>query len=214
MVRRGLSSRRLVIIMFVLIFRVCDKSVSEPGYVAYAFFPTINKLRPWENHPFSVNSTAAFHSSKVVLASNSPIEQNSRSSSNIAASSDVEKLATTQVKYNHVLTSNNHGATSVLLIVKKNAGLTAALKENHNLPTFVDSPYPQHPTHEILECDHVLLIGGGISITGLLAYGLAHPNVKVAWGVKASNEALAREVQEPLGRVAKNNCRYRREIGC
>ena len=33
----------------------------KPGDVAYAYFPTLHPLRPWENHPFSINSTALFH---------------------------------------------------------------------------------------------------------------------------------------------------------
>lgn len=37
------------------------------GSVAYAFFPTLNPLRPWENHPFSINSTALFRSYRHAL---------------------------------------------------------------------------------------------------------------------------------------------------
>jgi predicted ferric reductase len=30
----------------------------KPGYHGYVYFPTLSPLKPWENHPFSINSTA------------------------------------------------------------------------------------------------------------------------------------------------------------
>ena len=38
------------------------------------------------------------------------------------------------------------------------------------------------------------VIGGGIGITGLIAWIHAHPNVKLAWSVKSSAEALVHEM--------------------
>ena len=177
--------------------------VTRPGYVAYAYFPTINKLRPWENHPFSINSTSAFQSYDGALISNSSSEHISRTSSDLANASDPEKSTATQIRSTQVYKNSNNGASGITLIVKKNAGLTAALKAHTNLLTLIDGPYPQHPVHEILECDRVLLIGGGIGITGLLAYIPAHANVKLAWSVKSSAEALVKEVRQPLSRVGE-----------
>lgn len=172
---------------------------SNPGYVAYAFFPTINKLRPWENHPFSVNSTAAFRSRTLAATLDSSSEHVSRSSS------DPEKTTGVEVAPVRAYNGTIDGEAGITLIVKKNRGLTAALKADHSLLTFIDGPYPQHPTLEVLECDRVLLMGGGIGITGLLAYIPAHPNVKLAWSVKSSAEALVREVEQPLGALSEKH---------
>ena len=78
------------------------------------------------------------------------------------------------------------GITDVTLIIKKNTGLTRLLKSYSRLLTMFNGPYPQNPSSKILQCDHVLLIGGGIGITGLIVWIYACPNVKLAWSVKSS----------------------------
>jgi hypothetical protein len=46
------------------------------------------------------------------------------------------------------------------------------------------------------------LIDGGIGITGLVPWIHAHPNVKLAWSVKSSTEALVKEIGIVLRDVA------------
>lgn len=94
------------------------------------------------------------------------------------------------------------GTTGVTLIIKKNLGLTRLLKSHGRLLTLLDGPYPQNPSSEILKCDHVLLIGGGIGITGLVHWIHAHPNVKLAWSVGPRAEALVTEMGVVLRNVA------------
>ena len=90
-----------------------------------------------------------------------------------------------------------------MLIIKKNTGLTRLLKSHSRLLTMLDGPYPQNPSSEILKCGHVLLIGGGIGITGLIVWIHAHPNVKLAWSGKSSAEALVHEMDILLRNMAE-----------
>jgi NAD(P)H-flavin reductase len=99
--------------------------------------------------------------------------------------------AAARVSHDPVTTFDNSGVT---LIIKKNSGLTRLLKKDSRMLTLLDGPYPQSPSSDILECDHVLLIAGGIGITGLLPWIHAHPNIKLAWSVKSSAEALVSEM--------------------
>ncbi|KAI9759018.1 MAG: hypothetical protein M1835_000480 [Candelina submexicana] len=166
--------------------------VSKPGYVAYAYFPTLSPLRPWENHPFSINSTTLFRSYKHTLEPTSASIGHSSSDE----SHDVEKPTgkVLEASMEHDATGSV-GTTGVTLIIKKSSGLTKLLKSHGRLLTMLDGPYPQHPSSDILRCDHILLIGGGIGITGLIAWTNAHPNVKLAWSVKSSAEALVKEME-------------------
>ncbi|KAF2433849.1 ferric reductase transmembrane component 4 [Tothia fuscella] len=171
---------------------------SKPGHVGYAFFPALNPLRPWENHPFSINSTSMFHSHRHSMIPE--LDSTHQSSSEDGRSIDKET--------GRVSTRPAHGSTplfdnsGVTLIVKKSGGLTKLLKQDARMVTLLDGPYPQNPNHGILECDHVLLIAGGIGITGILPWIHAHPNVKLIWGVKSSAESLVREMDVALRNVA------------
>jgi predicted ferric reductase len=170
---------------------------SKPGYIAFAYFPGVNPLRPWENHPFSINATSLFHSYKPALARGSPsigassndVENEEKSTGNVVQATVVQDA------------SGAVGTSGVTLIIKKNAGLTRLLKSNSRLLTLLDGLYPQSNGSGILKCDHVLLIGGGIGIMGLIAWTRAHPNVKLAWSVKSSAQALVKEMDVVLSDV-------------
>lgn len=189
---------------------------ARPGTVAYAYFPTLNPLRPWENHPFSINSTALFREySRSALAgkrtpsASASLEGGNSSPSDDNGHHDIEKLAgkvattssstspSTSEQQNHPSTpSSATGTDGVTLIIKKNSGLTRLLQSHARLMTLLDGPYPQHASTSILQTDRLVLIGGGIGITGLLAFTHAgHRNVKLAWSVKTSAAALVREVE-------------------
>jgi ferredoxin-NADP reductase len=76
--------------------------------------------------------------------------------------------------------------------------MTKSLKAADNLLTLLDGPYPNNPTESLLQCDRLLLIGGGIGITGLLPWLARHSNVKLYWSVKESAQALVQAVDGAL----------------
>lgn len=80
--------------------------------------------------------------------------------------------------------------------------MTKLLQQNASLLTFVDGPYRSNRTDAILKCDRLLLIGGGIGITGLLGYLINHANVKLAWSVGESASAVVKELDAVLADVA------------
>ena len=155
--------------------------------MACAYLTALNPLRPWENHPFSINSTALFRSYKHALAPTSTLSEHSLSDSGRDMEKQADNVLETSVVHDVDETGGTRGVT---LIIKKNTGLTRLLKTHSRLLTLLDGPYPQNPSSEILKCDHVLLIGDGIGITALIPWIHAHPNVKLAWSVKSSAEAL------------------------
>jgi predicted ferric reductase len=179
---------------------------SKPGHVAYAYFPTLNPLRPWENHPFSINSTALFRSYKHAFVPEPPKSvEVDHSSSDEGRAVDMDKdteKPSARVSHDVATTFDTSGVT---LIIKKSGGLTRLLKKDARMVTLLDGPYPQSPRTNIQECDHVLLIGGGIGITGLLPWIHSHPNIKLAWSVKSSHEALVRELDVELKNVAEKD---------
>ncbi|TVY42513.1 Ferric/cupric reductase transmembrane component 1 [Lachnellula cervina] len=166
---------------------------SKLGYIAFAYFPGLNPLRPWENHPFSINSTALFRRYQHALVPASPSLGHSPNEDRSA-----EKALQAVIVHDAAAAV---GTAGVSLIIKKNAGLTRLLKSNNRLLTLLDGPYAQSHGSEILKCDHVLLLGCGIGIMGLIAWTRAHPNVKLAWGVKASAAALIKEMDAVLSDV-------------
>jgi len=94
------------------------------------------------------------------------------------------------------------GSAGVTFFVHKRQGVTRLLQKQAALLTLVEGPYPNNPTDAVLKCDRLLLIGGGIGITGLLAWLNAHVNVKLAWSVKESAEAVVRELEVVLRGIA------------
>ena len=49
---------------------------------------------------------------------------------------------------------------------------------------------PNNQTNAVLKSDRLLLIGGGIGITGLLPFVWCHPNVKLCYSIKAAEKCL------------------------
>ncbi|KAK3064698.1 hypothetical protein LTS18_004778 [Coniosporium uncinatum] len=160
----------------------------KPGYYAYAYFPTLNPLRPWENHPFSINSTALFHSRKHSVP---------------APTSDAEKgSACAAMAQTQAVIDVRTGSAGVTFFIRKSTGVTRLLQKHVSMLALVEGPYSNNPTEAVLKCDRVLLTGGGIGITGLLAWLGAHPNVKLAWSVRESAEVVVRESETVLEGVA------------
>jgi predicted ferric reductase len=171
---------------------------SKPGHVGYVGFPTLHPLRPWENHPFSINSSVLFRSCRHALAPESSSDSMSDNSHTEGVSAD-DKAPRSPVA-RHI--SDPTTTAGVSFIIKKRTGLTKLLNTNARLLTILDGPYPHSANADALEADHLLLLGGGIGITGLLAWFSVHPNIKLAWSVKASDQALVDEMSTALANVA------------
>ncbi|KAI9101827.1 ferric reductase like transmembrane component-domain-containing protein [Phlyctochytrium arcticum] len=166
---------------------------ARPGQIAYAYFPTLDLKRPWENHPFSVVSTALMHAAPQSHLADSGKANNFHETmvvSHAGENADVKETTSNPV----ILVAESATTTGVTLIIKKSAGLTRFLKSDARLTTLLEGPYKQTPSSGILDSDRVLLIGGGIGIMGLLAWTRAHHNVKLAWGVRSEATALVQEV--------------------
>jgi predicted ferric reductase len=168
----------------------------KPGFHGYVHFPTLNKWTPWENHPFSINSTALLKSYK---------HRPQSLDHSLDSSSGSEK------RVSSVSESRAAGAPSttagLTLYVRKSTGMTRLLQKHESLLTLLDGPYVNNPAADVLSCDRLLLIGGGIGITGLLGFVHAHTNVKLAWSIKASDEAIARDLDGFLQNVVDREIR-------
>ena len=172
---------------------------SEPGKHVYTFFPTLNPLRPWENHPFSVLQTA-------LLRPSCPSQSLDTLSRTVESDhTDMEKHNgfTSQVKS----TPDRGLFTGLTLLIKKSTGMTKYLKAHNDLLVFLDGPYPNNSSKEVLRCDRLLLIGGGIGITSLLPYAANHWNVKLYWGVKETARCLVEAVGRSLSGIAERDVR-------
>jgi NAD(P)H-flavin reductase len=83
--------------------------------------------------------------------------------------------------------------------------MTGLLKPQANLLTLIEGPYPTNPTKATLQSDRLLLIGGGIGITGLLTYTSCHPNFKLFVGVKTIDEELVTSLQPMLDEIREKH---------
>ncbi|KAK6336195.1 hypothetical protein TWF696_001758 [Orbilia brochopaga] len=187
---------------------------SEPGKHVYTYFPTLHPLRPWENHPFSVLSTALLQpcvsNSDGVSGSQDSIErvEEPRSSSG----SDVEKNEAFKSQVQRVSQRIHRATVGLTIYVKKSTGATKLLGANDSLLTFIEGPYPNNSTTEVLRCDRLLLISGGIGVTGLLPFVNNHWNVKLAWSVKESARCLVDDLQPALDSIRDKDVRIGRRL--
>lgn len=179
---------------------------AAPGMHAYVHFPTLNKWRPWENHPFSINSTTSFYPwrNHEVFLETDTNEGN--------LSNNPQKAAEKPLAFSSTVNKQFQTTAGISLLIKKNTGMTHNLKEHSRLLTFLDGPYPKYSSKEVLKCDRVLLIGGGIGITGLIAWINVHPNVKLAWSMKAASGALIDELEPVLQSPAQKDVLVGRRI--
>ncbi|KAI2633203.1 ferric reductase like transmembrane component-domain-containing protein [Hypomontagnella submonticulosa] len=164
----------------------------EPGHHAYAYFPTLNPLRPWENHPFSIIQTAMLHSRKHLIGTSELIQHNSSDAKDIEAGMSKRTEVTTVPK----------AVDSITMYIKKHSGITKYLRTHASLPVLFDGPYRGNAKEGVLKCDRVLLIGGGIGITGLLMWANAHVNVKLAWSLKETSKSLEEDLAIALDNIA------------
>ena len=174
---------------------------SEPGTHVYAYFPTLNPLRPWENHPFSMLPTALL---QTPFPRPSLENVGSTAGSEYADGEKRDRLMT-RVKN----TSGSRTTAGITLFIKKSTGMTKSLRKHDGLLTLLEGPYPNNATQTVSYCDRMLLIGGGIGITGLLPWVVNHSNFKLCWSVKETVEHLITAVDGVLcgiSTVTRNGC--------
>jgi hypothetical protein len=174
---------------------------SEPGKHVFCYFPTSTPWRPWENHPFSVLSTALLHHEQSLGSASE-----SRGPVSLAShDADVEKNHTLNPQVTAL--ESRPMANGLTLYVRKSTGLTKSLRKAASLLTMVEGPYPSNHNKEVLRCDRLLLISGGIGITGILPFANNHWNVKLAWSVKESARCLVEDLNGALNQIRDKDVR-------
>ena len=188
---------------------------AEPGKHAYVFFPTLSPLRPWENHPFSIVPTPLLqrssHRCNQPLLTDGLEEASKKQCVSIREKElDAGSLERGRETNTTLDVRPGPGAT---LFIKKSTGVTRHLRAHAALLVALDGPYSNSSsTREVLRCDRILLIGGGIGITSLLPWVARHWNVKLCWGVKESARCLVDAIAEPLSAIAEKDVRVGRRL--
>ncbi|KAF1984279.1 hypothetical protein K402DRAFT_406240 [Aulographum hederae CBS 113979] len=176
---------------------------ATPGRHAYAHFPLLSKLTPWTNHPFSIIPTAMLQPRKSPTSSSSDGDASSASSQ----TRDVEKSMGAHTTTTTITSPQPATTAGVSFYIKKGTGCTRHLRTTTSLLTLLDGPYPSSSPSAILKCDRLLLIGGGIGITGLLPWATAHPNVKLAWSVKEEAQCVVDDLATVLKGIRERDVR-------
>ena len=186
---------------------------SQPGKHVYVYFPTLHPLKPWENHPFSVLQTATLSKPPHARVDSSDHDNHHQSSTERPSydQHDVEKtdsVSLPNAKEEVVMRNTRPDDIGLTLYIRKSSGATKNLAAGDNLLTLVEGPYPSSgSTRDILRCDRLVLIGGGVGITGLVPFFTSHRNVKLAWSLKESARCLLEDLHVPLGTVADKDVR-------
>ena len=187
-------------------FRIDVPGISwgyEPGKHVYLYLPTLNKTRPWENHPFSVLPTA-------LLSPRSTINQCPPSMEGASEIIDAEKGSGTIFTAQPI--SHRSPTAGLTLYVRISNGMTRTLRTQKNVLTFLEGPYPNNSTSAVLRCDRLLLIAGGIGITGILPFVQNHRNAKLAWGMKESARCLLNDLKTTLDEFNDTDVRIGRRL--
>ncbi|KAF2673998.1 hypothetical protein BT63DRAFT_461654 [Microthyrium microscopicum] len=175
---------------------------AEPGKHVYVYFPTLHPLRPWENHPFSILQTAMVQPMQPNIASTT---HSHSSVERLDDHHDVEKSRSVKPTTKSLV--QNRREMGLTLYIRKEAGATKNLASHNSLLTLIEGPYPNNSTREVLRADRLLLISGGIGITGLLPYVNYHWNVKLAWSVRPAAQVLVTDLSDALTAVADKEIR-------
>ncbi|KAK4501565.1 hypothetical protein PRZ48_007374 [Zasmidium cellare] len=153
---------------------------AEPGRCVYVYFPSLSPFKPWENHPFSTIPTEL-------------LSRHRDSDGSVERFKDLEKsdpVTIAPVASDTAIDSRTYTNSGLTLFVRKSTGTTRYLREAKRMPVLLEGPYPTNPTKAVLRSDRLLLVGGGIGITGLMPFVDRHPNIKLMYGVKAEDQCL------------------------
>lgn len=178
---------------------------TEAGKHTYVSFPTLSLMRPWENHPFSIVPTA------LLLDRQHHVQTRvGRHTSSVGSVEDIEKSAaitsaTSAVENKRAVSSSsltsstsNVSTAGVTLFIRKAKGLTKYLSARSNLPTLLEGPYTSSHSSSLSNTDRLVVIAGGIGVTGAFPFLKTHVNAKLYWSVKAGNEGLVGEFENAM----------------
>lgn len=169
-----------------------------PGQHAYVYFPDAKRWTFWEAHPFSVVpllQKAELESSREGSGALTP-----SSNSNMEGQKDLEKTAgvTTQIAEGRAR-ATPASAVGVRFYLRKHSGITRALRQDASQRVLLEGPYYNHNPFfrpNVSTCDRIVLLAGGIGITGVLSFVHAHPAVKLYWSAKSASQSLVDDVKE------------------
>jgi predicted ferric reductase len=170
---------------------------SSPGQKVYVYFPSLNPLRPWENHPFSVLPSSLLLS--LTTGAVETVAGRDYSSEDSPPATDIEKRVPPMTSV--AATERTDLASGITLFIRKSGGMTKSLQSHDSLFTLLEGPYPSANHSTVLKCDRVILFAGGIGITGTLPWTSAHHNIKLCWSVKQDAECLVQALDGVLQRV-------------
>ncbi|TKX22013.1 ferric/cupric reductase transmembrane component-like protein 6 [Elsinoe australis] len=167
----------------------------SPGQHCYAYFPGLKRRFPWECHPFSV---IALLNTRSHPATPDSASESASTSTPTTPAADIEKALATSTS--RVVSPHNIAATSgIRLYARRHKGLTRSLAAQASQTVLLEGPYHNHNLalpDSVLHCDRLLLIAGGIGITGVAAFAAAHPRTKLYWSVREETRALVEDVRE------------------
>ncbi|KAK5071571.1 hypothetical protein LTR64_004650 [Lithohypha guttulata] len=171
----------------------------SPGQHAYLYFPGAKRWTFWEAHPFSVIPLVQHNGRGLnVSALQSDTDSNIEAADN--KTNDLEKSAVTSTRTPAHRSSlvTNHTVIGVRMYLRKHSGITKALHANSSPTVLLEGPYYNHNPWlkpGVSSCDRIILLAGGIGITGVLSHAYTHPAVKLYWSVKTAGQALVDDVR-------------------
>ena len=166
---------------------------SEAGRHAYLYFPTLHPYKPWQNNPFSIMPTAMLQPLSVRP------QADNESESSQSASGDFEKPHGPRAVVHAIKRSPS--TAGLTMYVRKSGDMTRALRAKDDLLVLIEGPYPNNSIKEVLCCDRLLLICGGIGVTAVLPFVNHHWNVKLAWSIKYEGQCLVDDLECVLNRI-------------
>lgn len=165
--------------------RVDVPGVAATGH-AYLYFPTLT-WRVWENHPFSVASTATLASVPARTARSLQDEE--------SGSMDKDEIQVEAKAASSSGSTHQPAKLGLTFLLRRQGGLTQKLVSRARLPVFVESSYGVHV--DTSHTPHLVCIVGGIGITAVLPYLRSHPgSSKLYWGVRSAG--IVHAVDEEL----------------
>ncbi|KAK1751294.1 ferric reductase-like transmembrane component [Echria macrotheca] len=222
MVRWGVRRARVTEVCEGRYVRVDVPGVRWSGLGEHVFvcFPSARPWTPWESHPFSVIPT---HLLREDIAQRT-VEQDRNDEAGAGVDVEKQQVHKTRVRSatppptERTPKPNSDSETAftstagITLFIRKSSGLTSYLKPStKRILTLLDGPYPSiSPLSKtsLLQCDRLLIVAGGIGITGALPWAHSgHPNVKLVWSVKEASRGLADALHASLGRVVSKEVR-------
>lgn len=119
-----------------------------------------------------------------------PVSSSHDSLSGIYQSKNVVANSLVEEKGSHPPTAETWSSAGMALYIRKSRDFTSLITDCNRLLALVDGPYAGVATGSTLGCDRVLFIGGGIGITGLLAWLQHHRNTKLVYSAKNSDQSV------------------------